>query len=122
MINDQLLQEMIDIVKNGKRLPDTTYFSNLELDELMLRKRSIPSLLTYLRLQTFPENAKITKRHNLSNKPVFQLIAQSPELQKYFQVADDSLKFADHLSREDVLDMIAYVRQNYKPTIIYDTL
>ncbi len=68
MINDQLLQEMIDIVRNDKRLPDTTYFSNLKLDELILRKRSIPSLLTWFLFQDFPDNPEITKRHGLSNK------------------------------------------------------
>jgi hypothetical protein len=48
------------------------------------------------------------------------LISESPELQKYFQIRDGLLTFADHLSEEDVLGMFAYVKQNYKPTVIFN--
>jgi hypothetical protein len=115
-MNQQLLRDMIDIVRGNKKFEETSSFAGTTID--LDTRRGIPRILAWLFVQDFPGDTKVTKLDtSFSSKKVVQLINQVPELPKYFQMKNGTLAFADGLSDEEAAEMIQYVKQNYRPEV-----
>jgi hypothetical protein len=115
-MNNQLLRDMIDIVRGNKKLEETSSFSDSVIDSDT--RRGIPKILRWLFIQDFPGDTRIAKLDtSFSSKKIVQLLNQMPELQKYFQMKNGTLAFADGLNDEEAAEMIQYVKQNYRPQV-----
>jgi hypothetical protein len=115
-MNQQLLRDMIDIVRGDKKLEETSSFAGTIIDSDT--RRSIPRILAWLFVQDFPGDIEATKHDvSFSSKQIARLVSASPEVQVYFQIKDGALAFADDLGDEEALEMIQYVKQNYRPQV-----
>jgi hypothetical protein len=118
MSSQTLLQDMIDIARSGKKPANTTSFAHIKFDEFTLRKISIPIILAWLFVQDFVGDTESTDYDvSFSSEQVVQLLNTSPELQKYFQIKDGKLAFAETLSEAEGSEMLKYVKQNYRPLV-----
>jgi hypothetical protein len=118
MNGQTLLQDMIEIARGNKKPEETTSFSHQISDEITFRKIGIPIILDWLFVQDFVGDTEVTEFDtSFSNKKIIDLINETPELQKYFQIKNDALAFADGLSNEEAAEMIQYVKQNYRPQV-----
>jgi hypothetical protein len=118
MKSQTLLQDMIEIARGNKKPEETTSFSRQIPDEFTFRKIGIPTILDWLFVQDFVGDTEVTEIDmSFSDKEIIDLVNETPELQKYFQIKNGTLAFANGLKDEDALEMIHYVKQNYRPEV-----
>jgi hypothetical protein len=117
MNGQTLLQDMIDIDELRTEPENSSAFSVVEIDSVVL-KRDLSKILDWLLMQKFVGDTELISHiASFSSDRVVRLVNTIPALQKYFQIRDGALAFMDGLSDEEMNEMIQYVKKNYHPKV-----